>query len=224
MQQFCRQFFVPLTVCHHRFSSRHRQSFSLQVLGWVFNLLGCQLLPHSVVVVGVCFWLRMWGLMLVSKILGPVWYNHRQMFFPCVKITCRESSNKSWLFHVGEHHFLLWNFFPVWFKCLPSALLIPLLSRAPAEAASLSPSTREQQGVNMHSTCEGTLLSPWLAGVLWGSRWRVGAVHTAVSRVRGAAESPEHVFTLSGGETMHRMCSSTLQPSGSARKGSFQLV
>lgn len=172
--------------------------------------------------------------MLVSKILGPVWCDHRQTFFPHVKIMRKESSKQVLAVPCGWTSLSTWKLLPHVVQVLPpspadSTALQP--PRAPAEAASLSPSpstlpsTGEQQGVNMYSTCEGIwLLSPWLAGVLWGSGWRVGAVHAAVSRVRGTAVSPEHVFTLSGEEGMHRMFSSTLQPSGSARKGSFQLV
>lgn len=182
---------VSLAVCCHRFSSWQRQSFNLQVLGWVFNFSGCQLLPYFVVMVGVCFWLRILGFMLVTRILDQHGTIIGRCSFPMSKSCAGSKANKSWLCCVGGHHFLLWNSFPVWFECFPSALLIPLLSRAPAEAASLTPSPRalpstgEQQGVNMHSTCEGTwVLSLWLAGLLWGSGWTVGAVHTAVSRVR----------------------------------------
>lgn len=134
------QFLVSLTVCHHRLSSWQRQSFSLQVLGWVFNLLGCQLLPHFVVVVGVWFWLRILGLMLVSKILGPVWYNHRQTFFPHVKITCRKSSRQ--ILAVPRGWASLSTLKPL-SLCDSSASPQPCWFHSPpAAAASLSPSPR----------------------------------------------------------------------------------
>lgn len=162
----------------------------------------------------------------------PAWYDHRQMFFsPCqnhvqgVKQTnlgCSAWVNITFYFETPSLCGL--SVSP------PSALLIPLLSRAPAEAASLTPSPRalpntgEQQGVNMHSTCEGTwVLSPWLAGALWGQVEQL-VLSTLLWAGSEHAEPPEHVFTFPGGEGIHRMFSSTLQPSGSARKGSFQLV
>lgn len=153
--------------------------------------------------------------MLVSKISGPVWYDHRQTFVPHVKIMRRESSKQILAVPCGWTSLSTWKLLLHVVQVLPpspadsTALQLP---RAPAEAASLSPSTvpstGEQQGVNMYSTREGTwLLSPWLAGVLWGSGWRVGAVHAAVSRVRGTAVSPEHVFMLSGEEGRCTGCS-----------------
>lgn len=60
------------------------------------------------VMVVVWFWLRILGLMLVSEIMGLVWYDHRQELFPHFTIICREL-NKSCVFHVGvgKGHVLL---------------------------------------------------------------------------------------------------------------------
>lgn len=116
--------------------------------------------------VGICFLLRILSLMVISKIFGPAWYDYSQTFFPCVKITCRESSKKILAVPCGWTSLSTLKLLPRVIQVVPlspadSTALQP--SRAPAEAASLSPSPREQQGVNMHSTCEGTWpLSPCL--------------------------------------------------------------
>lgn len=131
------QFWSPFVITDF---SWQRESFSLQVLGWVFNLPWCQLPPLFMGMVVVCSWLRTVGLMFVSEISGLVWYDHRQKVFPHLKIICR-LLNKSCLLRVGQYHVLIWNF-PCIIKCFLAALHIATIlqhGKPPGETVTCSP-------------------------------------------------------------------------------------
>lgn len=161
----------------------------------------------------------------------PAWYDHRQMFFsPCqnhvqgVKQTnlgCSAWVNITFYFETPSLCGLSVSPQLCWFHCspgpqqklpasLPAPELCPTLESSRVwictahvkELECSVPDLLECSGVQVEQLVLSTLL--------WA-----GSEH---------AEPPEHVFTLPGGEGIHRMFSSTLQPSGSARKGSFQLV